>query len=183
MIRVKTQSSVWLTWVQKSRLNNINDQKGCCVINLENKIPPPVIAIIFAAGMWWIASFTTGIQIEVFWRYPVALFVALVGLFFCLAGVVSFRLAKTTINPLKTEKASSLVCSGIYRISRNPMYVGFALFLTAWAIYLSSVWSLIGVAGFVHYINRYQIRPEERALLSLFGAGFESYKSSTRRWI
>lgn len=152
------------------------------MISLENKIPPPVIAIIFAAGMWWISGITSGVQ-PWSWRYPAALFVALIGIFFCLAGVVSFRIAKTTVNPLKPEKTSSLVCSGIYRVSRNPMYVGFALLLTAWAIYLSSFWSLIGVVGFVLYMNRFQIRPEERALLVLFGPEFERYKSNTAKWL
>ena len=116
-------------------------------------------------------------------RSPMYAAMSLVGAFFCLAGVVSFRRAKTTVNPLKPEQASSLVTSGIYRWSRNPMYVGFALFLVAWAAWLASPWTLLGVAGFVLYMNRFQIGPEERALASLFGIDFNHYCASVRRWL
>lgn len=183
MIRIKAQSSVWLTRAQKSRLKNINDQTGCCVINLDNKIPPPVIAIVSGILMWWISSITSGIQVESSLRVLVALLMVSVGAFFCLAGFVSFRRARTTVNPLKPENATALVDTGIYRISRNPMYLGFAFFLLGWAVYLGSFVSWIGVPAFVLYINRFQITPEERALRALFGTEFESYKSRTRCWL
>ena len=150
---------------------------------LENKIPPPVVAVIFGLAMWGISASASGIEAGESSRVIGASAFALIGAFFCIAGVVSFRLAKTTVNPLKPETASSLVSSGIYRISRNPMYVGFALFLVAWAVYLASLWTLVGVFGFVLYINRFQIVPEERALSTLFGADFESYRSKIRRWL
>lgn len=153
------------------------------MINLENKIPPPVVTIISGVLMWWIASFTPALQIETSLRIMPAVLFVMMGVFFCLAGVVSFRRARTTVNPLKPENATALVNTGIYSISRNPMYVGFALFLFAWAIYLGSPGSLIGIAGFMFYINRFQIRPEERALSLLFGDEFESYKAKTSRWL
>lgn len=133
--------------------------------------------------MWGVSNYLPGIELGVALRIIVAALVALIGGFFCLAGVVSFRRAKTTVNPLKPEAASALVSSGIYKISRNPMYVGFALFLVAWAVYLSSPWALVGVIGFVLYIDRFQIQPEERALAALFAAEFERYKNSVRRWV
>ena len=133
--------------------------------------------------MWGVSNYLPGIELGAAFRIIVAALVALIGAFFCLAGVVSFRRAKTTVNPLKPEAASALVNSGIYRISRNPMYVGFALFLVAWAVYLSSPWALVGVVGFVLYINRFQIQPEERALAALFAEEFERYKRSVRRWV
>lgn len=150
---------------------------------LENKIPPPVVALIFALVMWGIATSISGIETDRSSRVIATSAIALIGAFFCIAGVISFRRAKTTVNPLKPETASSLVSSGIYRISRNPMYVGFALLLVAWAVYLASPWALLGVICFVLYINRFQIVPEERALSALFGADFESYKSRVRRWL
>ena len=150
---------------------------------LENRIPPPVVAAIFGLAMWGISTRVPGIEAGESTRVFAASAVALIGVFFCIAGVVSFRRAKTTVNPLKPDTATSLVTSGIYQVSRNPMYVGFALFLLAWAIYLASPWTLVGVLGFVLYINRFQIAPEERALAGLFGAEFESYKSKIRRWL
>lgn len=150
---------------------------------LENKVPPPVVALMFGLAMWGLSIGIPGIEIAVPIRMITAIVALIVGIGFCLLGVLSFRRAKTTVNPLKPETASSLVSSGIYRVSRNPMYVGFALFLTAWAIYLASPWSLIGVLGFVLYMNRFQIVPEERAMAVLFGEAFVIYKSKVRRWL
>ena len=107
----------------------------------------------------------------------------MVGLFFCVAGAISFRRAKTTVNPLKPHTASALVDSGIYKISRNPMYVGFALMLVAWQIYLSAPLSLLGVLLFISYMTRFQIEPEEKALAKLFGSDFDLYKTRVRRWL
>lgn len=150
---------------------------------LENRIPPPVVATIFAAAMWGISLVVPGVAWRDAARVTGTVLPALIGAFFCLAGVISFRRAKTTVNPLKPENASALVSGGIYRVSRNPMYVGFALFLVAWAAWLSSPAALAGVIGFVLYINRFQVAPEERALAALFGDDFERYKARVRRWL
>ncbi|MBG6289848.1 isoprenylcysteine carboxylmethyltransferase family protein [Pseudomonas nitroreducens] len=101
----------------------------------------------------------------------------------CLAGVLSFRLARTAVNPLRPETASALVSSGIYGHTRNPMYLGFAIALVAWAFYLASPVALLGVVGFVLYMNRFQIGPEEQALASLFGEAFAAYRTRVRRWL
>jgi protein-S-isoprenylcysteine O-methyltransferase Ste14 len=90
---------------------------------------------------------------------------------------------RTTTNPLKPANASALVVRGIYRVTRNPMYLGLAALLAAWAIYLSSLAALAVLPLFVLYINRFQIAPEERALRSRFGAEFEAYRARVRRWI
>lgn len=150
---------------------------------LENKIPPPIIAVAFGVVMWGIDNYIPGIEVGESIRSIVAALVALIGAFFCIAGFSSFRRARTTVNPLKPETASALVSSGIYQFSRNPMYAGFALLLVAWAVYLSSFLALFGVIGFVLFINRFQIQPEERALTALFGTEFERYRNSVRRWV
>jgi len=149
---------------------------------LENKIPPPIVGLLIAAAMWGLARITAAtlaVPDPVF----AASAVALVGIGFDIAGIVSFRLAKTTVNPLRPEKATALVTSGIYRITRNPMYVGMLLLLMAWAIYLNSPWALIGPLIFVLYMNRFQIGPEEKALEALFGDDFIDYKRRVRRWL
>lgn len=150
---------------------------------LENKIPPPIVASLFAAAMWFLSPHVPGITISPSLRIALALAVTTLGAFFCLSGVVSFRRAKTTVNPLKPETASALVSTGIYQYSRNPMYVGFALFLVAVAAYLASPGALLGVLGFVLYMNRFQIASEERALTALFGAEFQAYQARVRRWL
>lgn len=150
---------------------------------LENKIPPPIVAVLCGALMWGAARYVPGIVARNSWHLIVAAAIVVVGVLFAIAGVISFRRAKTTVNPLAPEKASSLVASGIYRYTRNPMYVGIALVLLAWAVFLLSPVALLGVVAFILYLNRFQIAPEERALESLFGAQFVSYKSRVRRWL
>lgn len=150
---------------------------------LETKIPPPIVAVIFGLGMWALAFAAPTVDVSAIARIVVATGIASLAAFFAVAGVVSFRRAKTTINPVNPETASSLVSSGIYGVSRNPMYVGLALLLVAWAMYLSSLWSLVGVLGFILYVNRFQITPEERALTALFSDRFLTYQAKVRRWL
>lgn len=150
---------------------------------LELKIPPPVVALLVAGAMWGISRLAPLVDLPASVRIAAAIACAVAGVGFSLAGVISFRHAKTTVNPMKPEKTSALVCSGIYRLTRNPMYVGLALILVAWAAYLSSGWALLGPLAFVLYMNRFQIAPEEKVLASLFGAGYADYRSGVRRWL
>jgi protein-S-isoprenylcysteine O-methyltransferase Ste14 len=116
-------------------------------------------------------------------RLAAAAAIGLVGIGFSAAGVLAFRRARTTVNPTTPEKATALVSSGAYRITRNPMYVGLAWVLVAWAVFLSSGWALLGVVAFVLYIGRFQIAPEERALAQLFGSEYAAYRARVRRWL
>ncbi len=87
------------------------------------------------------------------------------------------------MNPIKPGAASSLVSSGVYRFTRNPMYLGLSVTLLGWAMFLSNPLALLAVPLFVLYINRFQIDPEERVLSSLFGAEYAAYKEKVRRWL
>lgn len=116
-------------------------------------------------------------------RPSVALGLAAIGVGVAVAGVVSFRLAKTTVNPLKPATASSLVVSGIYRLTRNPMYLGAFIVLIGWAVFLANALAFLFSVTFVLYLSRFQIAPEERALASLFGPEFTAYCARVRRWI
>lgn len=149
---------------------------------LELKVPPPLVCLLFGVGMWGLAKLDLLVALPETVRLVAALSLALVGAGFQLAGIFTFRSAKTTINPLKPETASALVSSGVFRLTRNPMYVGFASLLMAWAVWLSAPSALLGPVAFVLYINRFQIVPEERVLSSLFGTSFAEYKSKVRRW-
>jgi protein-S-isoprenylcysteine O-methyltransferase Ste14 len=150
---------------------------------LENKIPPPLITAIFALIMWLLSSLVTLITINAELQMAAVAFVVIVAALFLISAVVSFHLAKTTVNPLQPESASLLVVSGVFKISRNPMYVGFTLLLLAWNIYLSAPVLLIMVLLFTAIISRFQIIPEERAMLKLFGDQFTAYQQSVRRWL
>jgi protein-S-isoprenylcysteine O-methyltransferase Ste14 len=100
-----------------------------------------------------------------------------------LLGVVSFRRAGTTVNPLQPEATSALVVSGIYRRTRNPMYLGMLLVLLGWAVLLAHALGFALAAAFVPLMNRLQIGPEERTLTATFGPAFAAYQSAVRRWL
>jgi protein-S-isoprenylcysteine O-methyltransferase Ste14 len=150
---------------------------------LELKVPPPVVALLIAAVMWGINAISSPIDIPGVARHIVAATFAIAGGCISLAGVIWFRCAKTTINPLKPENTSSLVTAGIYRFTRNPMYLGILFVLLAWAVFLSSAWALAGPVAFVLYIDRFQIAPEERVLATMFGATYSDYMVRVRRWL
>ena len=151
--------------------------------SLELKVPPPAVALVVALAMWWVSRYGVLEGVPLAWRVGVALAVAAVGACFDVAGILAFWRAKTTVNPMKPEKSAALVCSGVYRITRNPMYVGMVFILLAWAVYLASPWSLFGPLLFAAYITRFQIKPEERVLAGRFGAEFASYQARVRRWL
>lgn len=152
-------------------------------MSIETKVPPPVITVAAALIVWGISHLAPHVAMPSSIRLVMSLAIAVVGVFFTSTGLRSFHRARTTANPTKPEEASSLVSTGVYRITRNPMYLGISFVLVAWAIFLSSAWALLGVAGFVLYISRFQIVPEERALSRLFGSEYESYKARVRRWL
>jgi protein-S-isoprenylcysteine O-methyltransferase Ste14 len=153
------------------------------LLALELRIPPPAVAALIAGAMWGIAWMAPVLEVPAFVRKAVALTFVLAGAVFDVAAFISFRRARTTVNPMKPEKTSSFVSSGIYGVSRNPMYVGLLFILVAWAVFLSSAWALLGPVAFVLYINRFQIAPEERALSAMFGADYFAYRSRVRRWL
>jgi protein-S-isoprenylcysteine O-methyltransferase Ste14 len=154
---------------------------------LELLVPPPVVVLITAALMWtasfYVPAFDMPPASSTAVRLPTALAIALAGIAFDLAGLVSFRRARTTVNPMRPSASSALVTSGVYRLTRNPMYFGLLLLLTAWAVFLSSPWLLAGPLAFVLYMNRFQIGPEERALSARFADSYTAYRRRVRRWI
>ncbi len=150
---------------------------------LELKIPPPAVAFLVGAAMWLAAEQRVSLELPFAARLFAFVVIAVAGGATALAGDLEFRRARTTINPLKPENASALVTSGIYRFTRNPMYVGLTLLLVGWAAYLCSAWSLPGPVIFVLYITRFQIVPEERVLAAKFGAAYAQYASRVRRWL
>lgn len=150
---------------------------------LELKIPPLVQVLIIAGCMGLVAAVSRDFLLPLAIRWWGALLLLGPGVFLVLAGVWSFRRRRTTVNPLQPDTASSLVTSGVYRLSRNPMYAGFLLCLCAWGAYLGNPYALLGPVVFVFYMNRFQIIPEERALVRLFGAEYDAYRRLVRRWL
>lgn len=150
---------------------------------LELKIPPPLVALSLALLMWLTALCLEPLQIPLSFRLGAALTLVAVGQSISISGILLFRRAGTTVNPFKPGTSSSLVTNGIYRFTRNPMYIGLLLTLLGWAAFLSSPPALFGLAVFVLYMNRFQIEPEERVLSSLFGTDYAAYHARVRRWL
>ncbi|HEU4685536.1 MAG TPA: isoprenylcysteine carboxylmethyltransferase family protein [Nitrospira sp.] len=156
-----------------------------CVVGrmMALKIPPMALMCLMAGVMWIAARLLPDLEFAVPARTVLAFAVALVALGIVLWAVMQFRRASTTVNPMKPHASSSFVTTGVYAYSRNPMYLGFLLALLAWAIYLSNIAAFLILPGFVLFLNRFQIEPEEAALTALFPREFPEYKHRVRRWI
>jgi protein-S-isoprenylcysteine O-methyltransferase Ste14 len=150
---------------------------------LELKVPPPAVALVTAILMWLVSRAAPAFAFVFPAGNLFAAGLATLGLIVAISGVVTFRRARTTLNPTKPESSSSLVSWGIYRVTRNPMYLGLLLELTGWAIFLSNSLAFLFLPAFIVYINRFQIVPEEQALTSLFAGEFVAYQSQVRRWL
>jgi protein-S-isoprenylcysteine O-methyltransferase Ste14 len=150
---------------------------------LELKIPPPVLGLGLALFMWLTSLVFEPLPMPFGFRLGAALALVAIGQCISISGILLFRRAGTTVNPFKPDATSSLVTNGIYRFTRNPMYIGLLLTLCGWATFLSSLPALLYLAVFVLYMNRFQIEPEERVLSSLFGADYADYQARVRRWL
>ena len=150
---------------------------------LETKIPPPIVALLFAVAMWLLAKALPRVALAAPLRIGLPCALVVIGAAFAVSAFVTFRRAKTTVDPTDPSKASSLVTSGVFRITRNPMYVGLFFLLTGWAIALASPVLLAAPVVFALYTTRFQIQPEERALTALFGDAYTDYRTKVRRWL
>jgi protein-S-isoprenylcysteine O-methyltransferase Ste14 len=151
--------------------------------HLELKVPPLIVVAIAGLLMWAIAKATPRLTLPYPGSVIVALALLISGIAIMLMGVIAFRKASTTVDPRFPENASHIVSSGIYRFTRNPMYVGMLVVLVAWMALLSNVCTIVVPALFTMYITRWQIVPEERALAEKFGAEYETYCKLVRRWL
>lgn len=150
---------------------------------MKLRIPPPVVAFVSALIMWLLTDQFPAAKVAVpYGAYIGGIFIA-VGVTIDLVSVLAFLKAKTTVTPLKPEKASQLVTSGFYRFSRNPMYLGMLFILVGVAIWFGSLANIVILASFVAYITAFQIKPEETRLEQLFGADYRDYRQQVRRWL
>jgi protein-S-isoprenylcysteine O-methyltransferase Ste14 len=150
---------------------------------LELRLPPVLLALICLAAMWGVSRSFPSLDVALRFRGAISAAIATVGVAVGLAGVATFRRSRTTVDPTRPDRASTLVASGIYRVTRNPMYVALALALVAAAIWFSNMLAVIVVPVFIAWITRLQIIPEERALRARFGAGYDDYAARVPRWL
>lgn len=152
---------------------------------LELKVPPAALLVLAGLAVWGLARLFPEFQETLPWEWTLGMGggLVLLGLGIALAGVVAFRRHGTTVDPLHPEGASRVVDTGPYRYTRNPMYLGFAVMLTGWAVGLAHPLGAILPPLFIAYLTRFQIRPEERALRAKFGEDFEAYAQRVPRWL
>ncbi|CAK9785542.1 hypothetical protein CC85DRAFT_284493 [Cutaneotrichosporon oleaginosum] len=150
---------------------------------LETRVPPPLVAAICGYGITALAARFPEYTRDVPHRPYVAGGIAAVGLAIQLSAVFTFRRHQTTVNPFTPDKSSSIVRTGVFALTRNPMYLSLCMALAGWSVYKRAPIGVAAIAAFVAYITRFQIIPEERALSKNFGAEYADYLKSVRRWI
>ena len=148
---------------------------------METKIPPPLVTLIFGLSIYFSRELFPTIEIK--YSFYVGIFLLLLGFLILISAVRLFRIDQTTVNPLSPKQATKLVTEGIFKFSRNPMYLGMACVLASLTMFFNIIGGIVFIALFCAYITKFQIVPEEKAMLDLFSEDFDQYKQTTRRWI
>lgn len=150
---------------------------------MKVKIPPLLLMLLIATVMYLLASMLPRVDSQGRAALYMSSVVLVLGVVIALLAVREFKRVDTTVDPIRIQNASNLVSSGVYRISRNPMYLSFAIILLSLVIYLQSPLLLFGVVFFVAYITKHQIHPEEQFMRNKFGEQYENYARKVRRWL
>ncbi len=150
---------------------------------LKLRIPPPVVFLVFAGIVWLLSKAVPSAGFNVQHKDMIAAGIAGASALFAGPSILAFLRAGTTLHPENPDKTTKLIVTGVYRVTRNPMYLSLLLLLIAWAIYVSNLGAFVPIPLFVAYLNSFQIMPEEKALRSLFGSEFEDYCKRVRRWL
>jgi protein-S-isoprenylcysteine O-methyltransferase Ste14 len=150
---------------------------------LELLAPPPLVLGACGLLMWLVASAVPAADFDLPASGFLAVVIAMLAAAIFVAALIQFQRARTTVNPMKPEAASTLVVDGVFRLSRNPIYLADLGLLLAWGLWLANVAAFVLLPLFVAYLNRFQIEPEERALEARFGAAFAEYRGCVRRWL
>ena len=146
------------------------------------RIPPPLLFLLCLSIISMLPNtlFANTTNTAFLWC---AGLLCLIGLSIAFLSLFAFWQAKTTLNPKRLEHTSFLVTTGVFRLSRNPMYLSLALWLSAWSLFCETLWGFLIVIAFVSYLTAFQIKPEEKFLTQKFGQPYLDYKQSVRRWI
>ena len=148
---------------------------------MNNKIPPPIVTLFFGLCIYFSRPYFPEFSNSVLNLLSIISFV--VGIFVFAAAVSSFKKQKTTVNPISIENASSLVVSGIFKYSRNPMYLGMSFVLLSLTFKFNVIGGLFLTGIFMLFITIFQIKPEEVAMEKLFDQEWKDYTKNVRRWL
>tara|TARA_B100000925_G_C21925283_1_gene437760 strand:- start:139 stop:585 length:447 start_codon:yes stop_codon:yes gene_type:complete len=148
---------------------------------MSNKIPPPIVTLFFGWCIYFSRDYFLNLNIQ--WLSMLSFTFFIAGLIALFLAIRLFKNKETTVNPIKIETASSLVTSGIFNYSRNPMYLGMALLLIGLSLKFNLIGGFIFTTLFILFITYFQIRPEEKAMHKIFGDEFLNYKENVRMWL
>jgi len=152
-------------------------------MNLALKVIPPVQIIVCAGLMLSLKSFFPQYHFYLTFNFPIIIILVASASIIGILALYGFHKHKTTFHPHTPEKTSTVVDSGIYAYSRNPMYLALVLILLALALYLKNLTCFTIIPMFIWYITRYQIKPEEETLDKLFPNNYQTYRNKVRRWL
>ena len=150
-------------------------------MSLKNKVPPPLVTLIFGLIIFYSTELIPSVSFK--YQALIATIILILGIVVMLFAILTFRRLQTTINPLQPDKATSLATSGVFELSRNPMYLGMLLILMAISLASGAIASLFILPAFITYISFFQILPEEQAMRELFPDHYDDYCKKVRRWI
>ena len=149
---------------------------------MELKLPPAIVFLLFGFIMYLLSEFLPFGYFDFFGRLLLSKILLGLAILIGIIALIQFFKAKTTIDPTEPVKTSILVNSGVYKFTRNPMYLALLISLLALGVVLGNAFNTLIAAAFVGYMNRFQIIPEERILLNKFGRSYKEYCTLTRRW-
>ena len=151
------------------------------MIDIKTKFPPPLVALTFG----FLINYTKNIfpKVKINWGDVFGSIIIIFGIIMILSAIILFKKYQTTITPLNPSKATKLITDGIYKFSRNPMYLGLLLVLLGISFMINIIGGFLLIPLFILYLNLFQIIPEENAMVDLFKDEFLDYKKNVRRWI
>lgn len=152
-------------------------------MNLELKVPPVVVMFVCMILMYLVSKIFSSFNLDFMFQIFISVETFFSALFLIGAGAYVFSDKETTINPHKPKETTFLVTTGIYKFTRNPMYLGIVTILFSFLIYLGNPINIVNIVLFILYMNKFQIIPEEKALEDLFKEDYIEYKSKVRRWM
>lgn len=146
---------------------------------MELKLPPPLIFLLCIGLIYLVPKLPE----PMLWLQMLSILIAIFGLYLDLSSLRAFWRQKNTINPFLPNKTSALIIDGVYRFTRNPMYLSLVCYLLALTLWLASPFGIVAISLFITLVTRFQIKPEEQILTEKFGQAYLDYQQKVRRWI
>lgn len=149
--------------------------------NTSRVVHPPVVTLLFILIAYFLGRFVPlPFSVPAILRY-LGLALTVAGFLLCIGAFLAFRKARTTLDPHGSSQ--QVVTSGVYRFTRNPIYLGFLLMVIGLPLNSGLYWGLVVSPLYILLMNHLVIEHEEAYLAKKFGNAYNSYASRVRRWL